>query len=442
MRRITLIVALLGVAWLASCNPKQDKKAETSGNAAQTSHPSSTPEEGGSTAVKLGFNFEETGPEATFGQSSHKGAQMALDEINAAGGLLGAPVEAVFDDNASDSNQAATVASKLVNQDKVNVLIGSVASSNSIAMAKIAEEAGVPMVTPASTRTTLTLNPDGTVMKYIYRTCFTDDFQGEGMADFAVNGPPKATKAVLFYDADSDYSIGIWETIKGVAAAKGLEIVAEDSYLGKSETDFRTRLSKFKGVDFDVMIVPGYYGQVGQIANQARELGMTQPLIGGDGWDSPDLWKTAGKNIEGCYFTNHYASDDEDPAVQEFITKYKTLNGGNIPDAMAILAYDTVKCVADAITRAGSADGDAVAKALGETNGFKGAAGAITINDKHNATKKLVVLEITPGGKYKWVYSYDPNAAGGDASAVPEEEAGAAPVDGADGSAEAPPAGS
>lgn len=412
MRRILWALLVLGLAGLVSCNPKTDKKPATGGTAAggATGQRDGEPASGG--VVKLGFNLEETGGEATFGQSSHKGAQMALDEINAEGGLLGAPVVAVFDDNASDSNQAATVASKLVNQDKVTVLIGAVASSNSIAMAKIAEEAGVPMVTPASTKTTLTLNPDGSVMEYVFRTCFTDDFQGEGMADFAVNGPLGASKAVIFYDADSDYSIGIWETIKAVAPKLGLTIVAEDSYLGKSETDFRTRLSKFKGVEFDVMFVPGYYGQVGQIANQARELGMTQPLIGGDGWDSPDLWKTAGKNIEGCYFTNHYASDDQDPAVQDFISKYKALNGGNIPDAMAILAYDTVKCVADAITRAGGTDGAALAEALAQTSGFKGAAGTITINDKHNATKKLVVLEIKPGGKYAWVYSYDPNAAG------------------------------
>jgi branched-chain amino acid transport system substrate-binding protein len=202
--------------------------------------------------------------------------------------------------------------------------------------------------------------------------------------------------------------------------------VGEDSYLQKSETDFCTKLTKFKNVPggFDALIVPGYYGQVSQIANQAREIGLKQPLIGGDGWDSEDLWKVGGANIEGSYFTNHYSSEDQDPHVVEFITKYKERYGGNTPDAMAILCYDTVNCVADAIERAGSTDKEAVTDALADTKNFEGAAGTITINETHDATKKLVVLKVAENGAYKWVYSYDPNKAGGAA------EAGAAPAEG------------
>jgi branched-chain amino acid transport system substrate-binding protein len=409
MRVLNLITFALAVLILASCNPAE-KKGDTKTDTTSSTDSTATSDAG---PIKIGFCFEETGDAATFGISSHKGAEMAVNEINAAGGIDGRQIEAVFDDNASKSDQAATVASKLVNTDKVNVVIGAVASGNTLAMAKIVEDAGIPLISPASTRVDVTLNEDGSTRKYIFRTCFTDDFQGEAMVDFAVNGPLKAKNAVIFYASDNDYAVGIYETIKVVAPQKGLNLVAEDSFLATSETDFRTKLNRFKSMDFDVLIVPGYYKEAGLIANQAREVGLSQPLLGGDGFDSPDLWKNAGKNIEGSYFTNHYASDDQDPAVQAFITKYKELNGGNIPDAMAILAYDCVNVVADAIKRAGGTDPDALATQLAATKDFKAASGTITIDEKHNAKKKLVVLEIAAGGALKWVYSYDPSLTGG-----------------------------
>jgi branched-chain amino acid transport system substrate-binding protein len=416
LRIWTAALALLLLA-LAGCNPKEEDTGDTGGLGPGPGEKTGT----ASGPVKLGFVFEETGSEATFGLSSHKGAEMAIDELNAAGGLFGAPIIAVWEDNASKPEQAGNAASKLVNTDKVNAVIGCVASSNSLAMAKIVEAAGIPMISPASTRVDLTLQEDkATVRKYIFRTCFTDDFQGQAMANFAVNGPLKAKNAVLFYAADNDYAKGIYETIKAAAPGEGLTIVAEGSFQSASETDFRTHLAKFKGLDFDVLIVPGYYKEASLIANQARELGLKQPLLGGDGFDSADLWKNAGKNIEGSFFTNHYAADDPDPVVQEFITKYKAKYGGNVPDAMAILAYDCVNCVADAYNRAGSSDTEALVTALSATKDFKGAAGNITINDKHNATKKLVVMEIGAGGALKWVYTYNPGETSGGAAAPPE----------------------
>lgn len=420
--RYSFVLLILIALGLCACNPA---KKQAAGNATSTPTTPATPtaKPALSGPVKFGFNLEETGNAATFGVSAHKGAELALEEINQAGGVLGQQVEAVWDDNGSVSDQSAKVASKLINQDKVNIIIGSLTSSNTIAMAKIADEAHVPMLSPAATNPKVTLNDDGSVRPYVFRACFTDDFQGEGIVDFAVNGPIKAKTAVVFYDADSDYSRGIYENVKLAAPKLGLQIVGEDSFLASSETDFRTKLNKFKALKFDVLIVPGYYNQVALIANQARELGIAQPLVGGDGWDSQDLWKVAGKNIEGSYFTNHYASDDQDPAVQDFITKFKERNGGNVPDAMAILSYDATKLAADAITRAESISPDAIAKALAETQGFKGAAGAITINDKHNATKKLVVIQVGDGGKFSWVYTYDPNKAAAPPAAPAEGDA-------------------
>ncbi len=422
MQRVFVAALAMLLVALAGCNPKEKTGEGQETGLGPGPDKTSTAATG---PVKLGFCFEETGDAATFGTSSRKGCEMALDELNAAGGLFGAPITSQFEDNASKSDQAATAASKLANQDKVNAVIGCVASSNSIAMAKILEDAHIPQISPASTRVDLTLNEDGSVKKYIYRTCFTDDFQGTAMANFAVNGPLHAKNAVLFYAADNDYAKGIYETIKNTAASEGLTIVAEDSFLSSSETDFRTKLSKFKSLNFDVLIVPGYYKEAALIANQARELGLKQPLLGGDGFDSPDLWKNAGKNIEGSFFTNHYAADDPDPAVQDFIKKYKERYGGNVPDAMAILAYDCVNCVVDAYKRAGSIDPDALVKALSETKDFKGAAGSITINDKHNAMKKLVVMQVGDGGALHWVYTYNPGqpttGMAGGAAAPPAE---------------------
>ena len=417
---LTLLAAALLLLGLSACNPKDDDT--TDGNDTDMRKPDISDS---AEPVKLGFNLEMTGDAATFGLSAQKGAELALDELSERGGILGREVESVFDDNASQSAQAAQVASKLINQDHVDVVIGAVGSSQSIAMARIAEEAMVPMVTPASTNPAVTMDGDK-VREYVFRTCFTDDFQGEGIVDFAVNGPLHAKKAVVFYDAENDYSVGIYETVKRVAPSQGLEIVAEDSYLSKSEQDFRAKLNRFKGLDFDVIIVPGYYNDVAKIANQARELGIMQPLLGGDGFDSPDLWKNAGANIEGSYFTNHYAADDMDPAVQGYINKYKQRYGGAVPDAMSILTYDGVLAVADAIERAGSTDPAAVSKALAETKDFKGSAGSITIDGHHNATKKLVVLEIGAGGALKWVYTYDPLAGVAEEAAPAEDDEGEA----------------
>ena len=427
MRKTLMLPFVLLLLGMAACNPVEKKKDTSGGNGGQDGDRGKPSVEIG--PIKLGFNLELTGNAATFGISARKGAELAVDELNAAGGVLGRKIEAIFDDNASVSDQSAKVASKLIYQDKVHVLLGAVASSNSIAMAKIAEEAKVPMVTPASTNPSVTVNDDGSVRRYVFRTCFTDDFQGEGIADFAVNGPIGAKRAVIFYDADNDYSVGIRDTIKRVAPSKGLELVAEDSYLSSMETDYRTKLNRFKSKSFDVLIVPGYYNQVAMIANQARELGITQPLLGGDGFDSPDLWANAGKNIEGSYFTNHYASDDMDPAVQNYIRKFKERFGGNVPDAMSVLTYDAVNVVADAIRRAGSTDHEAVTDALSEVSGFKGAAGMITINETHDATKKLVVLEIGEGGKFSWVYTYDPlQSEAGEPEAEEEEASDVSPI--------------
>jgi branched-chain amino acid transport system substrate-binding protein len=401
-----IIVLILCV--FASCNPVA-KKAEES--PAPTMPPktetAAKPAALPAGEFKIGFNFEETGNAATFGVSSHKGAELAIKEINESGSLGQLRLTSVFEDNESRSEKSAQVASKLINQDKVDAIIGAVTSSNSIATARLVEDAGIPMISPASTNPALTLDENGKVRKWIFRACFTDDFQGDGIVDFAVNGL-KAKKAVVLFDTDSDYSVGIWKRIEEVAKQKGLEIVNHDSFLSSSETDFRSKLNKFKSTPFDVLITPIYYNQAALIAKQAREVGIKQPILGGDGLDSEDLWKIAGKDVEGSvYFTNHYSPDDPAPKVQNFIAKYKQAYAA-VPDALAVLAYDSVYLLVDAIKRAGSTDKEAIRLALEQTKGIQCVSGTFDIDPEHDAFKKLVVISIGKGGAKKMVYAFDP----------------------------------
>jgi branched-chain amino acid transport system substrate-binding protein len=403
------IFLMLILCMLASCNPVKKEGAGESENARlplkelQKEKSAALP----AGEFKIGFNLEETGNAATFGVSSHKAAELAVKEINESGMLGQLKLVGKFQDNESKSDKSAQVASMLINQDKVDALVGAVTSSNSIAAAKIVEDASVPMISPASTNPALTLNEDGTVRKWVFRACFTDDFQGDGIVDFAVNGLG-AKKAVVLYDTDSDYSVGIWKRIEAVAKEKGLEIVNHDGFLSSSETDFRSKLNKFKSTPFDVLITPIYYNQAATIAKQAREVGITQPILGGDGLDSEDLWKIAGKDVEeSVYFTNHYSPDDPDPKVQDFIAKYKQAYAA-VPDALAVLAYDSVYMLADALKRAGSTDKAAVRDALEQTKGFQGVSGTFDVDAKHNAVKKLVVIALGKGGAKKMVYAFDP----------------------------------
>jgi branched-chain amino acid transport system substrate-binding protein len=393
---------------IASCQPTAEKTEQPA--ATKAVHKTETPKTPAaelSGEYKIGFNYEETGNAATFGVSSHKGSELALKEINEGGMLGGLKLVSVFEDNESRSEKAAQVASKLINQDKVDAVIGAVASSNSIATARIVEDAAVPMISPSSTNPMLTLNDDGTVKQWVFRACFTDDFQGDGIVDFAVNGL-KAKRAAVLYDADNDYSVGIWKRIQDTAEAKGLEVVSHDSFLSSSETDFRSKLNKFKSTPFDVLIAPIYYNQAALIARQAREVGLTQPILGGDGLDSEDLWKIAGRDVEETtYFTNHYSPDDPDPKIKDFIAKYKQAYAA-VPDALAVLAYDAVYLLADAIKRAGSTDKAAVRQALESTKGFQGVSGTFDIDAKHDPFKKLVVIRIGKGGSKMMVYAFDP----------------------------------
>ena len=351
--------------------------------------------------IVIGEYGSLTGGIATFGISTKNGSTMAFDEINNAGGVLGKKIRLIVEDDQSKPEEAGTAVTKLINQDHVVAMLGHVASSHSLAAAPICQSNKVPMITPSSTNPRVTQVGD-----YIFRVCFTDTFTGEVVAKF-VYDTLKARKVAILVDVRSDYSVGLQTFFGEAYKRRGGEIVANQSY-SQGDSDFRAQLTQIKATNPDAIYVPGYYTEVGTIVHQGRELGITVPFVGSDGWDSPKLWEIGGEALNGCYFSNHYSTDDPNPAVQKFVNDYKT-KYGQVPDALAALAYDAARILADSFTRAGSTDGDKVRKAIGATKDFPGVTGTITINAERNAVKPAVILKVE-NGKYLLVETITPEA--------------------------------
>ena len=338
--------------------------------------------------IRVGVYGDTTGATSSFGVSTKNGIALAFDEINAAGGVNGKKLEMVFEDDQGSPEKAKTVISKLINQDKVVAVLGEVASSNSLAAAPVAQESKVPMITPSST------NPKVTeVGDYISRVCFIDPFQGSVMAKFAANTLKAKTAAVLG-DNSSDYSKGLTQFFEQEFVKLGGTVITKQTYAQKDQ-DFKAQLTQMRDQKPDVIYIPGYYGEVGIIARQARELGMNQPLLGGDGWDSPELWKLGGAALKNAYISNHYSADNPAPEIQNFVKTYNA-KFGVAPDSLAALAYDAAKVLVDAIKRAGGTDSVKLKDAINATKGLAGVTGSITLDANRNAVKPAVVLELTP----------------------------------------------
>ncbi len=339
--------------------------------------------------IKVGVYGDTTGATSSFGQSTKNGIQLAFDEANASGGVNGKKLEMVFEDDQGTPEKAKTVISKLISQDKVVAVLGEVASSNSLAAAPVAQEAKIPMITPSST------NPKVTeVGDYISRVCFIDPFQGSVMAKFAANSL-KAKTAAILGDNSSDYSKGLTQFFEEEFTKLGGKVITKQTYAQKDQ-DFKAQLTQMRDQKPDVIYVPGYYGEVGIIAKQARELGMNQPLLGGDGWDSPELWKLGGASLKPAYISNHYSADNPAPEIQNFVKNYKA-KFNVAPDSLAALAYDSAKVLIDAIKRAGGTESAKLKDAINATKNFAGVTGTINLDEKRNAVKSAVVLELNPG---------------------------------------------
>lgn len=351
--------------------------------------------------IKIGVVTPLTGDVATFGQSTKKAVEMAAEEINAAGGINGKKVELVIEDDRNDPKETANVVRKLIDQDKVVAIIGSLTSKCSLAGMPIANSKKVPMVSNASTNPKVTLTGP-----YAFRVCFIDDFQGQVMAKFAYEDLG-AKKAAVLYDIGNDYTKGLAEFFIKSFKELGGEIVAEETYQ-QQDNDFNAQLTSIKAKNPDVIFLPDYYQKVSLIAKQARGLGIKATFLGGDGWDSPELVKLGGEAVEGGYFSNHYSQQDPDPKTQEFIKKFEEKYGEK-PDALAALGYDAFYFIVEAIKKAGKVDPTAIRDALEEVGkeGFSGVTGKFTIDENRNPIKAAVVLKVE-GGQFKFVKRVEP----------------------------------
>ena len=350
--------------------------------------------------IKVGEFASLTGKEATFGISSHEGTLLAVEELNAAGGVLGKKVELLTEDDLSKAGEPATVVNKLISRDGVVAILGEVASSRSLEAAPICQQNKIPMISPSSTNPKVTETGD-----FIFRVCFIDPFQGTVMANFA-SKTLKAKKVAVFTDVKSDYSKGLAKYFKEGFTKAGGQIVAELDFNG-GDKDFKGQLTGIKSASPDAVFIPGYYTDVALICIQAKQLGLNVPLFGGDGWESEDLVKIGQDAVEGHYFSTHYAPDVATDQSKRFVAAYQKRFNGKLPDAMAALGYDSAMILADAMKRAGTSDGQKVRDMLAATKDFDGVTGKTTINENRDATKSAVILQVK-GGKFHYVETVSP----------------------------------
>ncbi|MEP6635825.1 MAG: ABC transporter substrate-binding protein, partial [Acidobacteriota bacterium] len=374
---------------------------------------------GSSGTIVVGYYGDLTGRTSNFGQSTKAGVEMAADEINKAGGIDGRQIKIISEDDEGRPEKAATVVTKLIDQDRVVALVGEVASGNTLAAAPKAQAARVPMISPSSTNPAVTQVGD-----YISRVCFIDPFQGDVMAKFSAN-TLKAKKAAIMMDFNAPYSRGLTEFFEASFKKLGGEIVNKQAYT-QGDRDYKGQLTAIRSSNPDVIYVPGYYGEVGVIAKQAKQLDIKAPLLGGDGWDSTQLWDLGGDALNGDFISNHYSVDDPSPAIRKFVADYKA-RYGTVPDALAALGYDAMKVLADAMKRAGTTEGPKLKDAINATKNFAGVTGVITIDENRNAVKPAVVLKLQDR-KYIYMETIYPEGMTPPASAPAVSPAAAAPA--------------
>jgi len=352
-----------------------------------------------SNTILIGHFGSMTGSEATFGQSTDNGIRLAVKEVNAAGGIHGRKVEVKTYDDQGKSQEAGTAVTRLITSDHVSAVLGEVASSLSLAGGRVAQQYGVPMITPSSTNPQVTQIGD-----MVFRVCFLDPFQGWVEAKFARENL-KAGKAAILYDQTQAYSKGLKDYFKKSFEEMGGTITTEQAFSG-GDQDFSAQLTTIRQTNPDLLFVPGYYTDAGNISIQVRKLGITVPMLGGDGWDSTQLAAIGKDAIEGSYFSNHYSFQEARPEVKNFVDKYKA-DYGLIPDGLAALGYDAARLLLDAMDRAASLDGKTLAAAIASTKGFKGVTGSITMDPNRDAKKSAVVVQMK-GGMPVYVTTIEP----------------------------------
>ncbi|ETJ01613.1 MAG: Branched-chain amino acid ABC superfamily ATP binding cassette transporter, binding protein [Streptococcus parasanguinis DORA_23_24] len=366
-------LTIASVALLAACGEVSTSGSNTTGNEIGKE-------------LKVGFNFEKTGEVAAYGSAEQKGAQLAVDEINAKGGADGKKIVVTDKDNKSETAEAATVTTNLVTQSKVNALVGPATSGATAAAVANAGKAGVPLVTPSATQDDLTKGQD-----YLFRATFIDSFQGKIIAKYTTDNL-KAKKVVLYYDNSSDYAKGIAEAFK--KSYKG-EIVATETFQSK-DTDFQAALTKIKDKDFDAIVLPGYYTETGKIVNQARGMGIDKPIVGGDGFNGEEFVQQATpEKASNIYFISGFSTTVEVSAkAKAFLDAYRAKYNEE-PSTFAALAYDSVHLVANAAK--GAKNSGEIKDNLAKTKDFEGVTGQTSFDADHNTVKTAYMMTMNNG---------------------------------------------
>lgn len=364
--------------------------------------------------ILLGSYSSNTGATATFGVFQLHGAQMAIEEINAKGGINGKKIKHINYDNKSDGDETLAVVNRLISQDKVVAIMGEATSGRSKIGGQVAQQNKVPMLTSSAT------NPEVTkIGNYIFRACFIDPFQGMVMAKFMTENL-KLKKAAILRDIKNDYSVGLSDIFAQKLKAAGGEVVTDIAYQ-EGDIDFKSQLTAIKAKNVEAIFVPGYYNEVALIAKQAKELGMSMPLLGGDGWSSPKLFEIAKEAINGNYFSNHYTTESTDPKTQNFVKDFKAKYKEDA-DVMAALAYDAVYLMAEAIKNAKTTTAedkrdetvklqefrDSIRDELAKIKDFHGVTGKMSMDANRDAIKSAVVVQVQ-GPEYKFITSVSPN---------------------------------
>jgi branched-chain amino acid transport system substrate-binding protein len=367
--------------WASGCG----KSGDSGGAAADT--------------IKVGEFASLTGSEASFGQSSHKGTALAIDQINQAGGVLGKKIDLISEDNQCKQGESATIVKKFISRDHVVAVLGEVASGRSLEAARICQDNKIPQISPSSTNPKVTETGD-----YIFRVCFTDPFQGKLLADFGLK-TLNAKRVAVLTDVASAYSVGLADYFKQPFVAGGGTIIGEQKY-NSHDKDFKAQLTAIKAENPDAIFVPGYFTEVGLIVLQARQLGIQVPLFGGDGWEAPELIQIAGDSLKNTYYSTHFSPFKDTPEVQAFVKAFQAKYNGETPDAMAALGYDSALVLADSIKRAGTTESAKLRDAIAATD-LNGATGRTKIDEHRDAPKAAVIITVE-NGKFKFLRDVQP----------------------------------
>lgn len=376
-KRLKLVGALLGVAMMttvfAGCGSSKSD----------------------SNTIKIGANFEITGNAANYGSTALDGLRLAVKEANDAGGIDGKKLELEEVDNKSEAAESANATTKLVT-DKVVAVVGPATTGDVLAAVPIVTDSKIPLIAPAATSPKVTVDDNGKIAPYIFRSCFIDPQQGDVMATFATK-TLHAKTAAIYADSSTDYSKSLAKVFKEKFEAAGGQIVDEEAFVQKDQ-DFKTTLTKIKSTNPDIIFIPAYYEEVGKIVKQAREMGITAPLLGTDGWDDNKVVDIAGKDaLNNTFYSTHYSEQDKD--VQDFINLFKKENDGKTPNVFAALGYDAGKMLIEAIKQANSSDSQKIRDALEKLKDVQVGTGVISINEQHNPVKPAVILEMKNGIK-------------------------------------------